>query len=59
MPTDDAATDVLIQESIDWHARGLGNSFRGIVWNEGLTCAILKKGRVEDERTWRQLREFF
>ena len=57
--TDKAAANVLIDKTIDRHACRLRNSLHDVVWHEGLPGAILKKGRVEDDRAWRQLRELF
>ena len=57
--TDETTANVLIDKTIDRHARGLRNSLHDFVGHEGLPGAISKKGRVEDDRMWRQLREFF
>jgi hypothetical protein len=45
---DDAATKELIYKTINRHARGFGDPFRGFVWDEGLPSAILEKSRVQD-----------
>src|SRR5215211_2582611 len=55
---DEAAADILIDKAIDRHARRPGNLLHDLVRHEGMAGAISKKGRVEDDRAWRQLREF-
>src|ERR687897_3299448 len=54
---DDAAAKVLIYKTIDRRARRLGNTLCDVMRDEGFPSPILKKGGVENDCAWRQLRE--
>ena len=53
----DPAAEVLIDKAIDGHAGRAGNTFDGLMWNDGMANAVSKHRDEEDDVSLRQLRK--